>query len=60
MPAHCQASHGASDFNRCCGVWVQNLSVELWEEHTLTVFENRAWRKLRGPKLEEEWAGRIA
>jgi len=32
-----------------CKTW----SVVLWEEHRLTLFENRAWRKIRGPKLEE-------
>ena len=30
-----------------CKTW----SVVLWEEHRLTPFENRAWRKIRG--LEE-------
>lgn len=32
-----------------CKSW----SVVLWEEHRPTVFENRAWRKICGPKLEE-------
>lgn len=32
-----------------CPTW----SVVLWEEHRLTLFENRAWRKILGPKLEE-------
>jgi len=38
VAAHCQLLHGASDFNRCCGVWVQNLVC---------------WRKIHGPKLVE-------
>lgn len=32
-----------------CRTW----SVVLWEENGMTVFENRVWRKICGPKLEE-------
>jgi hypothetical protein len=32
-----------------CKTW----SVVLWEEHRLTVLENRVWRKICGRKMEE-------
>jgi hypothetical protein len=34
------------------------LSLTLWEEHTLRVFENRVLRRICGPKREEMAGGR--
>jgi hypothetical protein len=43
----------------CCFVWVcEILSLTLREEHGLRVFENRALRRISGPKRNEvtgEW-----
>jgi len=36
----------------------ETLSLTLWEEHTLRVFENRVLRRICGPKREEMAGGR--
>jgi uncharacterized membrane protein len=37
-----------------CETW----STTLWEDHRLRVFENRVWRKIFGPKREEDGSWR--
>jgi len=44
-----QSSNFVSWLNGC-----ENSSVAWWEEHRLTVFENRVLRQIFGPKTKEE------
>jgi hypothetical protein len=37
-------------YNACCCFAFETLSVTLWEEHMLRVFENRMPKKIFGPK----------